>query len=501
MQTRADRQHHLTKVTIMKNIQKGILKILPKPPNSISSPLQVLEMLKDLSHTASSCRLVSLDVEAMFPSIPTSQAVPLIQDLLQTHHDALAEVTSLKPVAVADLLQLSINNCQAVIQDGDRQRWFRQTSGLAMGKSYSPIVADLYMGVWEQDLQQQAAACGGTVLKFCRYADDYLALFVGSDEALRTWVQVLNSKNNNIKVTSELEENQQLPYLDILIRRERDKFHTTVYRKACATNQVPAYNSFTEMRYLTSAIRSDSIRAHRYCSSTKDREKELNFIRHKFHQHGYPLTIINTTISKACADLKLKARALPAPADSNNAPQPIRLSMPFAGSCFYQLKRAAYNIGIQLVSKPQRTVASVLCSKAKHHLPKEQDSNIVYLIECSCSVDGDPVIYIGETDRELQTRVKEHQDSWAGGVRSRSATSAFSTHRTCTPAFDRAEVLHHASHPQLRLLLESAYIRTVGRRETVLISPNDANVNRNSGTRLQDRWLPIIRPSCTRPTT
>jgi len=118
----------------MKNIQKGILKILPKPPNSISSPLQVLEMLKDLSHTASSCRLVSLDVEAMFPSIPTSQAVPLIQDLLQTHHDALAEVTSLKPVAVADLLQLSINNCQAVIQDGDRQRWFRQTSGLAMGR-------------------------------------------------------------------------------------------------------------------------------------------------------------------------------------------------------------------------------------------------------------------------------------------------------------------------------------------------------------------------------
>ena len=117
------------------------------------------------------------------------------------------------------------------------------------------------------------------------------------------------------------------------------------------------------------------------------------------------------------------------------------------------------------------------------------------------TVDGDPVIYIGETDRELQTRVKEHQDSWAGGVRSRSATSAFSTHRTCTPAFDRAEVLHHASHPQLRLLLESAYIRTVGRRETVLISPNDANVNRNSGTRLQDRWLPIIRPSCTRPTT
>ena len=197
--------------------------------------------------------------------------------------------------------------------------------------------------------------------------------------------------------------------------------------------------------------------------------------------------------------MKLKARALPAPADSSHAPQPIRLSVPFAGSTYYQLKRAAGNIGIQLVSKPQRTVASVLCSKAKHKLSKEQVSNIIYLIECSCSVDGEPVIYIGETDRELQTRVKEHRDCWAGGARSRADSSAFSTHKDCFPAFDQAEALNHASHQQLRLLLESAYIRTVGRRETVLVSPNDANANRNAGTRLQDRWLPIIRPYCSRP--
>ncbi|KAF0301812.1 hypothetical protein FJT64_025960 [Amphibalanus amphitrite] len=75
------------------------------------------------------------------------------------------------------------------------------------------------------------------------------------------------------------------------------------------------------------------------------------------------------------------------------------------GSCFYQLKREASKIGIQLVSKPSLTIGSLLCSKAKHHLPKLQESNVVYKIECSCQVDGDPVVYIGETDRnsrELQ---------------------------------------------------------------------------------------------------
>ncbi|KAF0311069.1 Cytochrome P450 3A31 [Amphibalanus amphitrite] len=67
------------------------------------------------------------------------------------------------------------------------------------------------------------------------------------------------------------------------------------------------------------------------------------------------------------------------------------------------LKREASKIGIQLVSKPSLTIGSLLCSKAKHHLPKLQESNVVYKIECSCQVDGDPVVYIGETDPMLST--------------------------------------------------------------------------------------------------
>ena len=138
----------------------------------------------------------------------------------------------------------------------------------------------------------------------------------------------------------------------------------------------------------------------------------------------------------------------------------------------------------------------MLCSKIKHHLPKQQESNVIYRIDCSCRVNGDPVVYIGETDRELGIRVREHRESWSGVVCSKANSSAFSSHRDCTPHFDDAKILNRATHHQMRLLLESAYIRTAGRRETVLVSPNDANVNRNSGSLLQDRWLPIIRRSC-----
>ena len=86
-------------------------------------------MLRNMEHAASNCRLVSLDVEAMFPSIPTQEAITLIRNLLHEHQDALSDVTCLKPDAVADLLELSIRNCHAVIQDGSRERWFKQIIG------------------------------------------------------------------------------------------------------------------------------------------------------------------------------------------------------------------------------------------------------------------------------------------------------------------------------------------------------------------------------------
>ncbi|XP_043239001.1 uncharacterized protein LOC122390303 [Amphibalanus amphitrite] len=448
--------------------------------------MEVLDLLQSMGHATNSCRLISLDVEAMFPSIPTQSAISLIRTMLNENQDALSDVTCLRPDAVADLLCISIKNCHAVVQDGDRERWFRQTAGLAMGKSYSPVVADLYMGHWERDLELLAANCGGRIYSFCRYADDYLVLFEGSNTILNAWVELLNNKDQNIKVTTEIEENRRLPYLDIMITRQDNKFTTNVYRKACTTNQVPAFNSYTETRYLRSAIRSDCLRAIRYCSSVKDRLQELYFIRKKFRRHGYPLSFINPILRRTEKDLQLKARALPSPPNPSPLPAPVRLSVPFAGPCFYQLKREANKIGIQLVSKPSQTIGTLLCSQAKHRLPKQQESNVIYCIECSCRVEGDPVVYIGETDRELGTRVREHRESWAGSVRSRANASAFSTHRDCTPAFDDAKILNRACHHQMRLLLESAYIRTVGRREAVLVSPNDANVNRNSGALLQD---------------
>ena len=195
-------------------------------------------------------------------------------------------------------------------------------------------------------------------------------------------------------------------------------------------------------------------------------------------------------MQKTRSDLSLRARSLPAP--PNEDPSPTFLSLPFTGTSFYAVRRAAAKIGIRMVSKSSNTIGSQLCSQVKHHHPLSQQSDVIYSIRCGCGSR-----YVGESDRELKTRVKEHETGWKDakeGKKTRAAaSSAFRTHVGCQPDFEGAEVLFREKHHRLRLLTESACIRTYGQRETILVSPNDANINRNSGTLLSDRWLPVIQ--------
>ena len=57
---------------------------------------------------------------------------------------------------------------------------------------------------------------------------------------------------------------------------------------------------------------------------------------------------------------------------------------------------------------------------------------------------------------------------------------------------DNVAVFGREKHNRLRLLLESAKIRTLGRYQTILVSSNDEAINRQSGVMLDDLWLPLL---------
>ena len=345
-----------------------------------------------------------------------------------------------------------------------------------MGKSYSPVVADIFMGHWEAQLDDLATQEGAELLFAMRYADDYCIGFRGSRASLDSWVARLNAINPNIKVALEVERDRRLSFLDILLHRADDGIRTSVFRKACYTGQVVPYDSFCERRYQEAGIRSDATRALRYCEPGACLLRELNFVRNVYRKAGYPVWFINRAIAKS----REAERAGP---EEKEPPEGRFLSVPFTGPLFFQLRQAAANIGIRLVSKTTNTLGSRLTPKLKAPTPHGQESNVVYRIDCSCGS-----VYIGETGQELQSRVAQHE----AAHRRRDPKSAFGMpdHHDCRPEFPNTSVLAREPNNRLRLLKESAFIRTV--RETVLRAPNDDNINRNSGTLLEDRWLPAL---------
>ena len=73
--------------------------------------------------------------------------------------------------------------------------------------------------------------------------DDILVLFRSPDH-FEKFNKHLNTNHANIKFTSEKEVNGSLPFLDVLISRNKKGFTTTVYHKPTFSGVYSNFNSF-----------------------------------------------------------------------------------------------------------------------------------------------------------------------------------------------------------------------------------------------------------------
>lgn len=64
----------------------------------------------------------------------------------------------------------------------------------------------------------------------------------------------MNSQHKNIKFTCELESNSKLPFLDVSISRDINRFLTATYRKHTYTGLKRKFDSFLSVKYRTNLI-------------------------------------------------------------------------------------------------------------------------------------------------------------------------------------------------------------------------------------------------------
>jgi hypothetical protein len=123
-----------------------------------------------------------------------------------------------------ELLNVCVSNSYFQTNDG----FYEQASGTPMGGVLSPILSNLFMDKFEEEVLNVAEVKPRLWL---RYVDDVFCIWEEPMNKLLEFKKLLNYQYDSIKFTVEYETENKLPFLDVLLEKNLDFWVTSVYRK------------------------------------------------------------------------------------------------------------------------------------------------------------------------------------------------------------------------------------------------------------------------------
>ena len=112
-----------------------------------------------------------------------------------------------------------------------------------------------------------------------RYVDDIISSFNTESNADKFY-EILNKHHTNIKFTFVKQQNNQISFLDILIKKTMVKnFSATIFYKTTAIGLFTNYLRFTPLSYKIGLVKTLIHRAFKTCSSWCLFHDEVNDIK------------------------------------------------------------------------------------------------------------------------------------------------------------------------------------------------------------------------------
>ena len=238
------------------------------------------------------------------------------------------------------------------------------------------------------------------------FITDMLTIFsLPHNHELDHLLQHANALHPNLKFTYELEDNQSIPFLDLKITRFDDG-HLKVawYKKRTDTNVLLNNYSLAPEQYKKSLIRGMVHRLFYIASDWNLFDSDLNKAKRALECNQCPPSTYNPLIRDTITRI----------VQPENEAKQGRSTCPNKASMFFlqyrgrpsdwfkkQLKSIKFlNVNIVFTMQKLRSVLpSLKCS-----VPTHLKSHVIYEITCpGCSAQ-----YVGQTQRHLKTRCKEH---------------------------------------------------------------------------------------------
>ena len=141
------------------------------------------------------------------------------------------------------------------------------------------------------------------------------------------------------------------------------------------------------------------------------------------------------------------------------------------------MRRVCRRFNIRTIFRSASTLRGQLM-RVKDRDPLEKKSNVVYQVPCTCGR-----VYIGETKRALEVRIKEHQAATRRGELEKSAIAKHAWNHHHQILWDDTKVLDEATNNSTLLLKEAIHIH---------LAATDTLLNRDQGVAIPECWTAIL---------
>ncbi|KAJ8914806.1 hypothetical protein NQ315_014551 [Exocentrus adspersus] len=406
---------------------------------------------------------VSFDVVSLFTNVPVDKTLSIVRNKLENDNN-LKDRTKLNVSAFMELLTLCIKTTYFQLEND----FYQQDFGMAMGSSLSPIMSNIFMEHFEETYVKSYI---NKPKIWWRYVDDVFSIWPHRQDNLTDFLNFLNNIEPTIKFTLELEENNKLPFLDVMISKNTEinsNFQTNVYRKKTNTNRYLNFNSNHHLSIKKGVIKSLYDRAKLVSSNVNFFNQEKDHIKNILKENAYPINLVDK------AFLQIEN-----PSHNNNQQRqnPVaNMTIPYIPGISEKLKKLGNNFNIRTAFKTNNTLRSIL-THTKPINKEQNEKNCIYQIPCQCGKH-----YIGETSRPLDVRIKEHKNYVRNYQvdRSNLAQHVWDNHHQIN--WKEASIIQKEQNFGKRKLKESACIQLNGDN---CFSGETLSLNRT--------WLPLLK--------
>ena len=160
------------------------------------------------------------------------------------------------------------------------------------------------------------------------------------------------------------------------------------------------------------------------------------------------------------------------------------VTIPYVSGLSEDIRRVCRGFNIRTAFKSGMTMRAQL-SRVKDKLPSSMSSSVIYSIPCSCGK-----VYIGETTRRLDQRMKEHKHACEHGEEKKSAVAEHMCREQHPIQWQETKVIGRASKYWELRVKEALHIH---------LTPEDQRFNRDVGLELPGCWVSTLKALHAKP--